>query len=101
MTTPSLPAPPSPLNLLPPTTPTITWTTSTTPSWPSNTWPSSTPSDAHVWPGATLAQATTMWQQVAREWAQDRMERARADHPTTRIRIRRAAEKKFREEEWA
>src|ERR1700761_9710343 len=29
------------------------------------------------------------------------MARARAHHPTTRIRIRRAVEKKFREDEWA
>ena len=38
--------------------------------------------------------------EVAREWAQDRMARARAHHPTTRIRIRRVVEKKFREDEW-
>src|ERR1700761_5692911 len=100
MTTPSPLAPSLPHTLPPTTTSTTTWTTWTTPSWPSNIGPCSTPSDIYVWQGATLAQAMTMWQKVAREWAQDQMARARAHHPTTRIRIRRAVEKKFREDKW-
>src|ERR1700761_3633424 len=100
MTTPSLLAQSLPPTPHPTTTSTTTWTTSTILSWPSNTEPYSTPSNEGVWPGATPLQATQLWQKVAREWAQERMAKARAHHPTTRIRIRRAVEKKFREDEW-
>ena len=48
----------------------------------------------------TPLQATNLWKKVAREWAQDRVAQARAHHPTTRIRIRRAVERRFREDEW-
>ena len=100
MTTPSPLVPHPPLTPSPTTTSTTTWTMSTTPSWPSNIRPYSKPNDGCVWPGVTPPQATQLWQKVAREWAQDRMARARAHHPTTRIRIRRAVERKFCEDKW-